>query len=78
MLKDLQWPLWLPEEWYNKLCIHHLTNPRKRCTSIVISIGCKVGDCTMRAKSDIYDWFDCRTFFIWLLVIYAHLQLKML
>jgi len=28
--------MWLPEAWYNKGCIHRLSNPRKRCASIVI------------------------------------------
>ena len=26
MLKGLQWPLWLPEAWYNKGCIHRLVS----------------------------------------------------
>jgi len=43
MLKGLQWPLWLPEGWYNKGCIHRHGNSRKGCASIVISIGSKVG-----------------------------------
>jgi len=42
-LKDLQWPLWLPEACYTKGCIHRLANPHKRCTIIVINIGHKVG-----------------------------------
>jgi len=39
VLKDLQWPLWLPKTWYNKLCIHRLVNPRNGCASIVISMS---------------------------------------
>jgi len=35
----LQWPLCLPEAWYNKGCIHRLVNPRKVCASIVISMS---------------------------------------
>jgi len=42
-LKGLLWPLWLPEAWYNKGCIHRLANPRKGCASIVFSIGHEVG-----------------------------------
>jgi len=43
VLKGLQWPLRLPEAWYNKGCFYCLANPHKGCASIVISIGREMG-----------------------------------
>jgi len=39
LLKGLQWPLCLPEAWYNKGCIYRLANPHKGCTSVVVCMS---------------------------------------
>ena len=45
MLKGLQWPLWLPEAWYNKGCTHRLINSRKGCARTVISMSVYLSVC---------------------------------
>jgi len=45
VLKGLQWPLWLPEKWYNKGCIHSLANSRAGCASIVMSMSVYLSVC---------------------------------
>jgi len=55
-LKGLQWPLWLPEAWYNEGCIHRPLNPRKTCASIVISMSVYISVCLFaRTSPELHD-----------------------
>jgi len=57
MLKGLQWPLLLPEAWCNKGCIHRLANPRKGCTSIVVSMSVYLPAClSARISPELHVW----------------------